>query len=121
MLPAKVDEYGVARSKVSAPARRHNWSFPMREFGRTEGKRIALRFDGYAVVPNRGGARQPHQGRGEHESGSRQKGSLWGVKALTSMLQWSQHSVAPKTFEDIAIMNWPVAGACSRIGSQQAA
>ena len=34
-------------------------------------KRIALRSDGYAVVPDRSGARQPHQGRREHAPGSR--------------------------------------------------
>src|SRR5882757_9018790 len=34
-------------------------------------KRNALRFDGYAVVPDRSGARQPHQGRREHAPGSR--------------------------------------------------
>jgi hypothetical protein len=31
----------------------------MGDFGRNEGK-IELRFDEYAVVPDRGGARQPH-------------------------------------------------------------
>jgi hypothetical protein len=36
-VTAKFGEYGVARSKVSAPARRHNWSFPMGGFGKTEG------------------------------------------------------------------------------------
>src|SRR5258708_33785495 len=40
---AKIIEHGDSCSNVCSPTERHNWSFPMSGFGRTEGKE--LRFD----------------------------------------------------------------------------
>jgi DNA-binding transcriptional LysR family regulator len=43
VLPSKIGKHGVVWCKVRTPVERHNWSFPMDGFGKTEGTK--LRFD----------------------------------------------------------------------------